>query len=109
MKAASGTWKKDKPKKFKVREDDPCKGVAPPDYDPEDAKDLQWLYPREYARLCLLPPQKLLQFRLRRGSLASSLRDDFGQFADGFAAGADAEVGGAHAEDVVDEREVEVA
>jgi integrase len=48
-KAAAGIWKKDKPRRFKVRDDDPSVGVAPPDLD--DAKELQWLYPDEFLQL----------------------------------------------------------
>jgi integrase len=48
-KAASGQWKKDKQKKLRVRADNPCLGVAPPDLD--DAKELQWLYPDEVLTL----------------------------------------------------------
>jgi integrase len=48
-KAASGTWKKDKPKALKVRDANPCVGVAPPDLD--DDKQLQWLYPDEFLKL----------------------------------------------------------
>ena len=48
-KAAAGQWKKDKPKKLRVRGDNPCLGVAPPDRD--DAKELQWLYPDELLKL----------------------------------------------------------
>jgi integrase len=48
-KAAGGQWKKDKPKKLRVRVDNPCLGIAPPDVD--DAKELQWLYPDELLRL----------------------------------------------------------
>jgi integrase len=51
MKAASGTWgKKDKPKRFKVRDDDPARGVVRPD-EGDGAKRLQWLYPYEYQQL----------------------------------------------------------
>jgi integrase len=55
-KAAAGQWKKDKPKKLRVRLDNPCQGIAPPDID--DAKELQWLYPDEVLRLlsCALVP-----------------------------------------------------
>lgn|GEM_PF-664201 len=49
MKAASGLWKKDKPKSLKVREGDPCVGVAPPDMF--ESKDLQWLTPLEFLQL----------------------------------------------------------
>jgi len=49
MKAASGQWKKDKQKKLRVRDDNPCLGVAPPDLD--DPKQLQWLYPDELLTL----------------------------------------------------------
>jgi integrase len=48
-KAAAGQWKKDKPKKLRVRADNPCVGVAPPDMD--DPKELQWLYPDELLTL----------------------------------------------------------
>lgn len=48
-KAASGQWKKDKQKRLRVRADNPCIGVAPPDLD--DPKELQWLYPDEFLRL----------------------------------------------------------
>ena len=50
MKAAAGRWKRDKPRRFKVREDDPCQGVAPPD-ESDGEKELQWLYPAEYSQL----------------------------------------------------------
>jgi len=55
-KAAAGQWKKDKPKKLRVRLDNPCTGIVPPDMD--DAKELQWLYPDEFQRLvsCALVP-----------------------------------------------------
>jgi integrase len=54
--AAAGQWKKDKPKKLRVRSDNPCLGIAPPDMD--DPKELQWLYPDELVRLlsCGLVP-----------------------------------------------------
>lgn len=48
-KAAAGQWKKDKQKKLRVREDNPCLGVAPPDRD--DPKEQQWLYPDEFVQL----------------------------------------------------------
>ncbi len=48
-KAASGQWKKDKSRRLKVRDDNPCVGVAAPDRD--DDKELQWLYPDELAQL----------------------------------------------------------
>jgi len=41
-KAAAGQWKKDKPKKLRVRLDNPCTGIVPPHMD--DSKELQWLY-----------------------------------------------------------------
>jgi len=55
-KAAAGQWKKDKPKKLRVRLDNPCIGIVPPDMD--DSKELQWLYPDEFLRLvsCALVP-----------------------------------------------------
>ena len=55
-KAACGQWKKDKPKRLRVRADNPCVGVVPPDMD--DPKELQWLYPEEVLRLisCELVP-----------------------------------------------------
>jgi integrase len=55
-KAAAGQWKKDKPKKLRVRVDNPCTGIVPPDMD--DSKELQWLYPDEFLRLvsCALVP-----------------------------------------------------
>ncbi len=55
-KAAAGQWKKDKPKKLRVRLDNPCTGIVPPDMD--DSKELQWLYPDEFLRLvsCALVP-----------------------------------------------------
>ncbi len=46
-KASSGRWAKDKRRTLKVREGDPSDGVVGPDFDPDDAKQLQWLYPRE--------------------------------------------------------------
>lgn len=44
------------PKKLRVRIDNPCVGIVPPDMD--DAKELQWLYPDEFMRLmaCELVP-----------------------------------------------------
>lgn len=68
-KAAAGQWKKDKAERLKVRDDDPCGGVAPPDLD--DPKSLQWLYPDEFIRLmrCTLVP---LEWR-RRYALATYL------------------------------------
>lgn len=51
MKAASGTWgKKDKAKRFKVRDDDPCSGVVRPD-EGDSQKRLSWLYPYEFQQL----------------------------------------------------------
>lgn len=46
-KAAAGRWAKDKRRALKVRDGDPSDGVVGPDYDADDAKQLQWLYPRE--------------------------------------------------------------
>lgn len=79
-KAASGKWKKDKRETLKVREDNPCVDIAPPDID--DPKDLQWLYPDEFSRLvsCRSVP---LEWRARyilatvlylRGSELAALR-----------------------------------
>lgn len=48
-KAAAGQWKKDKRRQLRVRVDNPCVGIAPPDLD--DPKELQWLYPDELVRL----------------------------------------------------------
>jgi integrase len=48
-KAACGQWKKDKSRRSKVRDDNPCIGVAAPDRD--DDKELQWLYPDEFLVL----------------------------------------------------------
>ena len=55
-KAAAGQWKRDKAKKLRVRADNPCAGIVPPDRD--EAKELQWLYPDELSRLleCALVP-----------------------------------------------------
>ena len=55
-KAACGQWKKDKSRRSKVRDDNPCVGVAAPDRD--DDKELQWLYPVEFLVLiaCVLVP-----------------------------------------------------
>ncbi|MEO8182505.1 MAG: tyrosine-type recombinase/integrase [Deltaproteobacteria bacterium] len=48
-KAAAGQWKKDKSRKLRTREDNPCAGVAAPDRDGD--KELQWLYPVEFITL----------------------------------------------------------
>jgi integrase len=48
-KAAAGQWKKDKSRRLRVRDDNPCVGLAAPDLD-ED-KELQWLYPVEFTAL----------------------------------------------------------
>jgi len=61
-KAAAGQWKKDKPKKLRVRTDNPCLGIAPPDID--DAKELQWLYPDELLQLLSCPRVPLEARRL---------------------------------------------
>ncbi len=55
-KAGARQWKKDKAKKLRVRTDNPCLGIAPPDID--DAKELQWIYPNELLKLlsCALVP-----------------------------------------------------
>jgi integrase len=48
-KAAAGQWKKDKSRKLRAREDNPCAGIAAPDRDGD--KELQWLYPNEFIAL----------------------------------------------------------
>jgi len=48
-KAAAGQWKKDKSRKLRARDDNPCVGIAAPDRD--DDKELQWLYPVEFLAL----------------------------------------------------------
>ncbi len=55
-KAGARQWKKHKAKKLRVRTDNPCLGIAPPDID--DAKELQWIYPNELLKLlsCALVP-----------------------------------------------------
>lgn len=52
-KAAAGQWKKDKSRRLRVRQDNPCAGVAAP--DKVDAKELQWLYPDELTQLLQCP------------------------------------------------------
>jgi len=54
-KAAAGQWKKDKRRSLKERDDDPSAGIAGPDYDADDAKQLQWLYPREVLAVAACP------------------------------------------------------
>lgn len=54
-KAAAGQWKKDKRRGLKQRDDDPTAGIAGPDYDQDDAKQLQWLYPREVLAVAACP------------------------------------------------------
>jgi integrase len=48
-KAAAGQWKKDKSRKLRARDDNPCAGIAAPDRDGD--KELQWLYPNEFMAL----------------------------------------------------------
>lgn len=55
-KAACGLWSKDKDGlRFKVRSDNPCAGVLPPDKD-SDPKQLQFLYPDEFLALVSCTP-----------------------------------------------------
>ncbi len=53
--AAAGQWKNDKRRALKERDDDPSAGIAGPDYDQDDAKQLQWLYPREVLVVASCP------------------------------------------------------
>jgi hypothetical protein len=48
-KAAAGQWKKDKSRKLRARDDNPCAGIAAPDRDGD--KELQLLYPNEFIAL----------------------------------------------------------
>jgi integrase len=70
MKAAAGRWKRDKPRRFKVRDDDPCQGVAPPDESSGD-KELQWLLPREYSQL--MASERVSALRQARYAIATFL------------------------------------
>jgi integrase len=60
-KAASGQWKKDKSRKLRARDDNPCAGIAAPDRDGD--KELQWLYPNEFLALvaCEAVPREFRQ------------------------------------------------
>src|SRR5687768_8247325 len=62
-KAAAGRWSRDKQRTLKVREGDPSDGVIGPDYDASDAKQLQWLYPREVLAIASCEQVPLLTRR----------------------------------------------
>jgi hypothetical protein len=47
--AEAGQWKKDKSRKLRARDDNPCAGIAAPDRDGD--KELHWLYPNEFITL----------------------------------------------------------